>query len=150
MRAVFRCGLLGTKGIDRNILCANFPPAFCTDGGRAERLVARLVTKPNRRSPFIRQPLVAPFHEKKGIWVTIKTARRQPVLVPAGPRLISPFPEKITFDQKGQTVGQRIPCDIQISLKIVEAAHPEERFLKDEKAPWVANRFQRVGEWRNP
>jgi hypothetical protein len=108
------------------------------------------VTKANRRSLFIRQPLVTPFHEKKGIGVTIKTARRQPVLVPAGPRLISPLPEKIAFDQKGETVGQRIPRDIQVSLKIVEAAHPKERFLKDEKAPWIADRSQRMGEWRNP
>jgi hypothetical protein len=105
------------------------------------------VTKTNRRSLFIRQPLVAPFHEKKGVGVTIKTTRRQPVLVPRGSGLISRFPEEIAFDQKGETVRQRISSDIQVSLKIVEAAHPEERFLKNEKAPWVADRFQRMGEW---
>ena len=150
MRAVFRRGTLGTKGIDRDIFRSNFPPACCTDGRRTKRLVTRLVTKSNRRSLFIRQPLVTPFHEKKGVGVTIKTTRRQPVLIPSRSRLISRFPEEIAFDQKGETVRQRISCDVQVPLKIVEAAHAEERFLKDEKAPWVADRFQGMREWRNP
>jgi len=114
-----------------------------------KRLVACLVTKANRRSPLMWQPFVAPFHQRKGVGVGIEAACRQPVLVSAGTRLISLFLEKIATDQERETVGQGIPRNIQVSLEIVEPAYPKERFLMDEEAPWIANGFQRMGEWRN-
>jgi hypothetical protein len=60
-----------------------------------KQLVTCLVTKANRRSVLMRQPLVAPFHQRKG--VGIKTARRQPVLVSAGTRLIGLFLKEVAF-----------------------------------------------------
>jgi len=109
----------------------NFPLACFANSEGVKRLVTSFVAQADRWSLSIRQPVIAPFHQGKSVWIGIEAARGQPIFVAAGPCLISLLLEEAIFYQKDKPVGERIAGNIQVSLEIVETTYSKKKPLAE-------------------
>jgi hypothetical protein len=103
-------------------------------------LLVALCAREHRR--LFAAVIVAPLPQADECHMKVAALSGQLVLVPLGPFLVGDPLEESLVDQPAKAVGENLPRDPEISLKLVESSQSEQSVPDDQQRPSLADHLE--------